>query len=67
MPTEEIFTTPDSRRADGTIASSRPLPLVGDIVEGLRLTVENGRIVDIHADRGADIVHGQLDSDERAR
>jgi aminopeptidase len=67
MPTEEIYTTPDCRRADGTIASSRPLALLGDVVEGLRLTVENGRIVEVDADEGADVVRGQLESDERAR
>ena len=67
MPTEEIFTTPDCRRAEGTIAASRPLALAGDVIEGLRLTVENARIVDVQADKGADLVRGQLDSDERAR
>jgi len=67
MPTEEIFTTPDCRRAEGTIASTRPLALAGDVVEGLRLTVKDGRIVDVAADRGADVVRGELDSDERAR
>ena len=67
MPTEEIFTTPDCRRAEGTIASSRPLALGGDVIEGLRLTVEGGRIVGVDADRGADLVRGELDSDERAR
>ena len=66
MPTEEIFTTPDCRRAEGTIASSRPLALAGDVIEGLRLTVRDGRIVDVQADRGADVVRGQLASDERA-
>lgn len=66
MPTEEIFTTPDSRRAEGTIRSSRPLALLGDIVEGLQLTVEGGKIVDVQADKGADVVRGQLASDERA-
>ena len=39
MPTEEIFTTPDWRRADGVVTSSRPLALGGDIVEELKLTV----------------------------
>jgi aminopeptidase len=67
MPTEEVFTTPDRRRADGTIASTRPLALAGDVIQGLRLTVENGRIVDVDADHGAGVVRGQLDSDERAR
>jgi aminopeptidase len=66
MPTEEIFTTPDSRRAEGTIRSSRPLALAGDIIEGLQLTVRHGKIVDVQAEKGADIVRGQLASDERA-
>jgi aminopeptidase len=67
MPTEEIFTTPDCRRAEGTIASTRPLALAGDVIEGLRFTVADGRIVDVQAERGADLVRGQLDGDERAR
>jgi aminopeptidase len=66
MPTEEIFTTPDCRRAEGTIASSLPLALLGDIVEDLRLTVKDGKIVDVQAKRGAEVVRGQLESDERA-
>jgi aminopeptidase len=66
LPTEEIFTTPDCRRAEGTIRSTRPLALVGDIVEGLQLTVKDGRIVDVQADKGAAVVRGQLEIDERA-
>jgi aminopeptidase len=66
MPTEEIFTTPDSRRAEGTIRSTRPLALLGEVVEGLRLTLRDGKIVDVQADKGADVVRGQLETDERA-
>ena len=66
LPTEEIFTTPDTRRAEGTIRSSRPLALLGEIVEGLELTVRDGRIVDVRADRGADVVRGQVSADEGA-
>jgi aminopeptidase len=66
MPTEEIFTAPDCRRADGTVRASRPLVLSGQIVEGLRLTLAGGRIVAVEADRGADVVRGQLASDARA-
>ena len=46
MPTEEIFTTPDSHRAEGTIRSSLPLSLSGQIIRGLELTFEDGRIVE---------------------
>ena len=66
IPTEEIFTTPDCRRAEGIVRASRPLALNGEIIEGLQLTVRDGKIVDVQADKGAGIVRGQLESDERA-
>jgi aminopeptidase len=66
MPTEEVFTTPDCRRAEGTIRSSRPLVLEGDIIDGLQLTVKDAKIVDVQADKGAGIVRGQLEVDDRA-
>ncbi|MGH3050615.1 MAG: aminopeptidase, partial [Gaiellaceae bacterium] len=66
MPTEEIFSTPDCRRAEGTIRSTKPLVLAGNIVEGLQLTVRDGRIVEVDADRGADVVRGELATDENA-
>jgi aminopeptidase len=66
MPTEEIFTTPDRRRAEGTLASSMPLAVLGDIVKGLKLTVKDGKIVDVQADHGAELVRSQMDRDEGA-
>jgi aminopeptidase len=66
MPTEEIFTSPDWRRAEGVITSSRPLSLGGDIVEELQLTVRDGRIVQVEAAHGAELVRSQLEADDRA-
>ncbi|HZT84494.1 MAG TPA: aminopeptidase [Gaiellaceae bacterium] len=66
MPTEEIFTTPDSRRAEGTLRSSMPLNLAGQLIRGLELTFENGRIVQVEAETGADVVRGHLASIENA-
>jgi len=66
MPTEEIFTTPDSRRADGTIRSSLPLVLNGQIIRGLELSFEDGRIVGVEAETGADLVRSQLATIENA-
>jgi len=60
MPTEEIFTTPDSRRAEGTIRSTMPLSLAGQLIRGLEFTFEDGRIVNVDAESGADIVRTQL-------
>jgi aminopeptidase len=66
MPTEEVFTTPDSRRTEGHVRSTRPVALHGQIVKGLQIRFEGGRIVDVQADEGADVVNGQLASDENA-
>ena len=50
MPTEEVFTTPDARRAEGVVASTKPLALAGEVIEGLRVTFADGRIVDVQAE-----------------
>jgi aminopeptidase len=70
LPTEEVFTTPDWRRAEGTVRSTMPLvlPGVGARVDGLELTLRDGRIVDVAADGNtATLVESQLAHDERAR
>jgi len=66
MPTEEVFTAPDCRRADGTVRSTMPFVLRGQIVRGLELTLESGQIVHVDAETGADVVRGQLETVESA-
>jgi aminopeptidase len=66
MPTEEVFTTPDYRRAEGTVRSTRPLALQGVIVRGLQMRFGGGRIVEAKADEGEEVVRAQLESDEGA-
>jgi aminopeptidase len=66
MPTEEVFTTPDYRRTEGVVRSTRPLALYGQIVKGLEVRFEGGRIVEVRADEGEDVIRGQLETDDRA-
>ena len=67
MPTEEVATTPDPARTTGSVCATRPFsPMGGAIVEGLELTFESGRVVDVHAARGEAIVRSQLETDEGA-
>jgi aminopeptidase len=66
MPTEEVFTTPDKRRTEGYVRSTRPLALYGRIVRGLEMRFEHGCIVDVKADEGEDVVRGQLATDDSA-
>jgi aminopeptidase len=66
MPTEEVFTTPAKLGTDGVVASTRPLELNGQIVRGLVVRFEGGKIVDVQASAGADVVRGQIELDEGA-
>ena len=69
LPTEEVFTSPDRRRAEGVARLTRPLlmPRARVLVEGLELRLEHGRIVEARADRGGDAIAAELDTDEGAR
>jgi aminopeptidase len=66
MPTEEVFTTPDLRRTEGTVRSTRPLSILGTVVHDLELRFEEGRIVDVAASEGADVVRAQVETDDGA-
>jgi aminopeptidase len=66
VPTEEVFTTPDWRRTDGTVRSTMPLALPGNIIRDLELTFKDGRAVDVKASTGADYVRAQLAADDGA-
>jgi aminopeptidase len=66
LPTEEVFTSPDWRRTEGTVRSTRPLELLGAQVRDLELRFEGGRIVDVNASGSADVVRAQLDTDEQS-
>jgi aminopeptidase len=67
MPTEEVYTTPDHRRTDGVVRTTRPIYLTsGGRVEGLTLRFEHGRAVGIEAAQGAAFVRAQMAIDDGA-
>jgi aminopeptidase len=67
IPTEEVFTSPDRRRADGTITLTKPVIVSGQLVEGLRVTFSGGRIAEVAATSGAEAVRAELHTDEGAQ
>ena len=56
IPTEEVFTSPDPERTQGTVTSTKPLLVSGRSVNGLRVRFEAGRAVEIDADEGAPVL-----------
>ena len=66
LPTEEVFTLPDRNSMNGTIVSTKPLSHNGTVIEGIVFKVENGKIVEAHADKGEDILRDAITVDEGA-
>ncbi|HEP1832966.1 TPA: aminopeptidase [Streptococcus suis] len=56
MPTEEVFTAPDYRVADGYVTSTKPLSYNGNIIEGIKVTFKDGEIVDVTAEKGDEVM-----------
>ena len=66
MPTEEVFTTPDWRRTEGTVHSTLPLQIQGNIVRDLEVRFENGRAVEVKASSGEDVMRTHVATDDGA-
>ena len=67
LPTEEVFTSPDPERADGVVASSKPLVLAdGTVVRDLRVRFEGGRAVQVDAATAQDTMRTITAHDEGA-
>ncbi|GGO65997.1 aminopeptidase [Nonomuraea cavernae] len=66
LPTEEVFTTPDFRRVEGTIRSTRPLALAGSVIRDLELTFAGGVVTEVRASTGADVVRTHQATDAGA-
>lgn len=62
MPSFEIFTIPDCNRIDGDVYSTKPLSFNGALVEGFHLTFRNGRIVNVEASKGEDVLKNLVKS-----
>ena len=67
MPTEEVFTAPDSRRVDGYVSSTKPLSYAGTIISGMKFTFKDGKVVDFSAEQGEEALKNLLAIDEGAK
>lgn len=67
MPTEEVFTMPKRDGVDGVVYSTKPLSLHGQLVEDFKVVFEKGKVVEVSAKRGLDVLEGMLNMDESSR
>jgi aminopeptidase len=66
LPTEEVFTTPDPARVEGTVRSTKPLFVAGTLITGLTVRFEAGRAVEIEADQNAETLRSLVARDAGA-
>ena len=66
MPTEEVFTTPHRMRTEGIVRSTMPLAVNGQIVRDLTMRFEGGRVLEVGASSGAEVVREEMLTDSGA-
>ena len=66
LPTEEIFTAPDNRVAEGIVYATKPLNLSGSLVEDFWICFEGGKAVEVGAKKGEDQLKELISRDEGA-
>lgn len=66
LPTEEIFTAPDNRVAEGIVYATKPLNLSGSLVEDFWIRFEGGKAVEVGAKKGEDQLKELISRDEGA-
>lgn len=63
IPTEEVFTMPHKDRVDGTVRSTKPLSYGGTLIENFALRFVDGRVVEVTADRGQEVLQQLVETD----
>jgi aminopeptidase len=67
MPCGEIFTGPIEDSANGEVFFGIPVAVAGREVSGVKLRLEEGRVVESSAEKGEEYLNVMLDTDEGAR
>ena len=66
IPSEEIFTSPIRGEADGIVYSSKPLAYNGALIDNFSVRFENGRAVEVKAEKNEDVLRELIGMDEGA-
>lgn len=66
IPSEEVFTTPKSGVAEGTLVASKPLSYNGELIEDFSVTFKEGKVVSVKARKGQKLLETMVKMDEGA-
>lgn len=66
IPTEEICTTPDKDKTEGVVFATKPLVLGGKKIENFGFRFQKGKVVEVLADQGKEMLEALIHTDEGA-
>ena len=66
IPSEEAFVSPKKGEAEGIVYSSRPLSYQGELIENFSIRFEDGRAVEVHAEKGEELLKEMISMDDGA-
>ena len=66
FPTEEVFTSPDYRTAEGVVYASKPLSYQDNIIENFSVRFEGGKAVEVKAEKGEDTLKALIKTCDNA-
>ncbi len=67
IPTEEIFTIPHRDKTEDVVKGTKPIYYSGSLIEDYSLTFTEGKIVEVIAKKGEDLLRNLIETDEGAR
>lgn len=66
IPSEEVFTSPLRGKAEGKVVATKPLSYQGKLIENFWVRFENGRAVEVYAEKNQDVLEKMIAMDEGA-
>ena len=66
IPTEECFISPMRGKAEGVVYATKPLSYQGQLIENFSVRFENGKAVEVHAERNEELLKKMVTMDDGA-
>ena len=66
IPTEECFISPMRGKAEGIVYATKPLSYQGELIENFSVRFENGKAVEVHAEKNEELLKKMISMDEGA-
>ncbi len=66
IPSEECFTSPAKGKAEGIVFSTKPLSYQGELIENFSIRFEKGKAVEVHAEKGEELLKHMISMDPNA-